>query len=117
ENAIARGDRGGEVVEREEETALDLGHRHQLEIDYRDRRQGSERADHELAHIEPGDILHHHPAGLDQLALERRELHADDEIARRAVKTPPRAARVRSHDAADRGPSGERWIERDHLAA
>ena len=60
-------------VERQQEAALHLGHRRQLEIDHRDRRQRSEGPDHQLGHVQPGDVLHHHAAGLHQLAFEGGE--------------------------------------------
>ena len=75
----------------------------------------AERPDHQLGHVEPGDILHHHAAGLHELAFEGDELHADDEIARRAVEPAPRAAGIGGDDTAHGGVVGKRGIERDHL--
>ena len=56
----------------------------------------------------PGDVLHHHAAGLHELAFEGDELHADDEIARGAVEAAARAAGIGGDDAADGGVFGKR---------
>ena len=53
------------------------------------------------------------PPELDQLSFQRRELHADDDVARGPVQTPARAARVRSDHSADCCRAGERRIKRE----
>ena len=50
-----------------------------------------------------------------QGSVSARELDADNEIARRAVPMPARAAVVRRHEAADRRAIGRRGIERNPL--
>ncbi len=79
------------------------GHRMQPEIHHRDRRQRAERSDHELGHVQTRHVLHHHAAGPDQLAFERREGHADHHVARGAIQPAPRTADVGRHDSADGG--------------
>ena len=69
----------------------------------------------QFAHVQAGDVFHHHAARFDQLAFERGELHPDHHVARRAVKTAARPAAVGGHDAADGRGIGERRIQWNHL--
>ena len=113
---VSRAHRGLEIFEREEHGARNRGPGSQLEVDGRNRGQGSERPDHEFPHVESGHILHHHAARLHEFAVERGELHPDHQIACSAIEPAPRAADVRSHHAARRGFGAPGPVERNHLA-
>src|ERR1051326_4201226 len=91
------------------------GHRLQFEIYDCDGRECSERADHDLGHVESGDVLNHHASALDDLAFERREVHPDDHVAGGSAEAPAWSADVGGYDAADSALVVEGWVERDHL--
>ena len=65
----------------------------------------------------PATFLTTCAAGLGDLPVHRRDLDADDEIARRAEAMALRAAVVGGQQTAYRGGLGERRIEREPLAA
>src|SRR5579884_454155 len=79
--------------------------------------QSSEASDHQLAHIQTGNVLDYHAAGFDQLAFESGEGHANHEVARSSVAAAHGTAHVGCEHAAYGCAGSERGVERDHLAA
>src|ERR1035438_5159775 len=60
--------------------------------------------------------LHHHAAGLHQLAFESGEGHADYQVAGRAMEAAARAAGIGGDHAPHCGAAGKWGVERRHLA-
>ena len=76
-----------------------------------DRSEAAKRAGHQLRQVVAGDVLHDLAAGAGEGAVGRRDLHADDEVARRAVTMTQRPAVVGGEEAADGRLIRERRIE------
>ena len=101
-----------------------LGRRQDLDRHLGQRRQGAEAARQQLAEVVAGDVLHHPPAGLEDLALAVDGKRAQEMVARRARLWAARAGEIAGQHAAQgplpRRPAVERAqirrLEGQHLA-
>ena len=103
-----RADRGAErfdgapVVEAgKHERRGALRNRQHLEGDLGQESERAPGAGHQLHEVEPGDVLHHPPAGFYRLAAAVDEAHADEAVPRRAGHDPAWTGDVRRHHRAD----------------
>ena len=87
---------------RDDDRRFDLRQRRELERRLGDHAERAQRSDVQLVHVVAGDVLHHAPARLADRAVRMHDAHADQPVARRAVRVPQRPVRVRGQHAADR---------------
>ncbi|MNY36527.1 hypothetical protein D3C86_1710220 [compost metagenome] len=75
--------------------------RQYAESHLREKTERAERSGKELRQVEPGDILHHPAAGLDDLAAAIDETDAEQAVAGGTRHITARAGNIGSKDAAD----------------
>ena len=78
-----------------------LGRRQHLEGHLGHGSERAETAGEQLAQIVAGDVLHHPPAGLDQIAAPGDRLDAEEVVARGPGLDPARAGQIAGKHAAD----------------
>ncbi len=95
-----RAERLRDIETGQDHGARRLGPRQHLDADLGQRRERAVRAGHQLREIVAGDVLHHPPAGLEDLAKSAHGFETEEVIARRALANAARPREIASEHAA-----------------